>query len=124
MKMNVKNTILKTIAAAFIMTAGSIAYAQGAMPGSGGLSVAFSGMYLSSSTEQGGAGADGSTLLTETELMYSDTWFNYGALIQFDAQGSAQTDFELAYKLNTKWHHSTWKQPTLFTSKELSQIEV
>lgn len=99
MKMNVKNTILKTIAVVFMTTAGSLAYAQGAMPGAGGLSVAFSGMYLSSSTEQGGAGADGSTLLTETELMYSDTWFNYGALLQFDAQGSAQTDVEIAYKV-------------------------
>lgn len=99
MKLSLTKNLFKTLASVVFLTASSTALSQGVPGAAGGLSLSFSGMYLASETEQGGAGAAGSTLLTETELLYSDTWFNYGAILQFDSQGESQTDLEIAYKL-------------------------
>lgn len=96
-----KNKMLKIIitvfTAAFIQGLASKAYSQ--VPGKGGsLSAGFGLMYLASSTDQGGKGSEGSTLLTETEIMNKGTWYNFGVLLQYDSQGESQKDFELAYK--------------------------
>ena len=75
------------------------AFAQG-VPGQGsGLYLSVGMMYLASSTEQGGKGADGSTFLTETEILNKGNWFNYGAFFQFDSQGSSQNNTEIGYKV-------------------------
>ena len=91
-------TIL-TLGTLFVGVSSKKAIAQGVPGQGGGLYFGFSMMYLASSTEQGGQGADGSTFLTETEVLSKGTWFNYGALLQYDSQGSSQSDTELGYKV-------------------------
>ena len=91
--------ILKSIAGIIIGVGilAEVAIAQA--PSESRLSISTSLMYLASSTEQGGSGAEGSTLLTETEVIYRDLWFNYGALLQYDSQGDSQKNTEIGYKL-------------------------
>ena len=80
----------------FVMS--NSAYGQG--PASkGGLYMSYGIMYLASSTSQGGKGAEGSTLLSEAELINKTSFINYGFLVQYDSQGSAQNDLEIAYKI-------------------------
>lgn len=93
--------MLKTIGILLTVTFGfsfSKSYAQG-LPGQGGLYASFSMMYLASSTTQGGKGSDGSTFLTETEIVNKTSWFNYGGFLQYDSQGSSQNDLEIGYKV-------------------------
>jgi hypothetical protein len=57
-----------------------------------GLFVAAGVMALTNSTEQGGQGSAGSTILTETEMTYHGSYWGMGGYFQFDKQGSNQTD--------------------------------
>lgn len=83
------------VAAAFV--AGTPLYAQGKPSGGGGgrqgLSVATGFMALANSTSQGGQGATGSTVLTQTDITWHEGWWAAGAFVQYDKQGTAQMDF-------------------------------
>ena len=62
-----------------------------------------SAMFFFNSTQQGGQGPSGSTLLTQTELIYSGRWWSLGAFYQYDKQGSAETDSGAGPKLELHW---------------------
>lgn len=99
MKSTIK--ILITTALFYFLPAVNQAKAQGLDDGA--LRVSYSLMYLSSSTEQGGKGAEGSSFLSETEIIAKSTWFNYGAFLQYDSIGDAQGDLEIGYKLELEY---------------------
>ncbi len=80
--------------------------AQAAAPAKGGGSSSGWGhhfglgvMALSSSTQQGGEGPAGSTLLTHTEYLYNFTNWGLGLFYLMDKQGSAETDTSYGPKL-------------------------
>lgn len=56
-------------------------------------------MALSSSTQQGGQGPSGSTLLTHTEYLYNFNNWGLGLFYLLDKQGSAETDTSYGPKL-------------------------
>lgn len=56
-------------------------------------------MALTNSTEQGGAGSSGSTILTETEVTYHGSFWGAGAYFQYDRQGKPETDTAAGPKL-------------------------
>jgi hypothetical protein len=60
-------------------------------------------MFFFNSTEQGGAGPSGSTLLTQTELIFSGKFWSLGVFYQFDKQGTDQTDSGLGPKAELHW---------------------
>jgi hypothetical protein len=68
--------------------------------GSRGMHFAAGGMALTNSSEQGGQGPSGSTLLTHSDLFYNWDWYGFGAFFQFDKQGSAETDINLGPKVD------------------------
>lgn len=58
-------------------------------------------MFLTNSSEQGGSGPSGSTLLTQTELNYRfNKTIGLGTFFQFDKQGASETDILLGPKLD------------------------
>jgi len=83
---------LKLIAVIFVLSTNVFA-------GSRGLHLGVQGMLLSSSTEQGGSGPKGSTVLTQSELLLNRRFFGIGAFFQYDKQGTAQTDMAVGPKL-------------------------
>ena len=68
-----------------------------------GFSLAASAMGFSNSTKQGGQGAQGSTVLTESQLMYQGGWWGLGAFYQFDIQGANEKDVAAGPKLELYW---------------------
>ena len=57
-------------------------------------------MLLASSTQQGGSGPEGSSILSQTEYMYVwNSWVGTGLFYQVDKQGSTQTDNTAGPKL-------------------------
>jgi hypothetical protein len=64
-----------------------------------GVRLAVSGMALFNSSEQGGQGPSGSTILTQSDLIYSGRWWSLGGFFGFDKQGSNETDTSLGPKL-------------------------
>jgi hypothetical protein len=63
-----------------------------AQSANGGHHIGTGVMALSSSTQQGGQGPIGSTLLTHTEYLYNFSYFALGMFYLMDKQGSAETD--------------------------------
>lgn len=57
-----------------------------------GFSIATGAMALTNATKQGGQGAEGSTVLTQTDLSWHDGWYGAGLFVQYDKQGSNETD--------------------------------
>lgn len=49
-------------------------------------------MALTNSTKQGGQGAEGSTLLTQTDFNYHGSWWGAGLFFQYDKQGKNEID--------------------------------
>jgi hypothetical protein len=49
-------------------------------------------MLMTNSTEQGGQGPEGSTLLTHSELYRDFNWWGVGTFFQYDKQGTAEVD--------------------------------
>ncbi len=74
-----------------------------ARAGDRGVHLAISGMALTNSSEQGGKGPSGSTLLTHHDLVYHGSWWGLGAFSQYDKQGSNQTDFAVGPKMELHW---------------------
>ncbi len=70
----------------------SMALASSASAGEQGLHLAMGVMALTNSTEQGGQGPKGSTILTQTELVYHGPWWGLGGYFQYDMQGSNEKD--------------------------------
>lgn len=60
-------------------------------------------MMLASSTEQGGKGTEGSTLLSQTEYVYNFGWWSAGLFYQYDKQGEVQQDSAVGPKLELNW---------------------
>ena len=71
--------------------------------GQPGLGLALGGMFLTNSSQQGGSGPSGTTLLTQTDFFYNWTWFGVGVLFQYDKQGSDETDITFGPKLELHW---------------------
>src|SRR5690606_12707558 len=57
-----------------------------------GLAIAIGGMAFTNSVQQGGQGPQGSTVLTQADLVYHWEWFGIGSFFQYDLQGSSETD--------------------------------
>lgn len=68
----------------FLMMLSSRAWAE--------ISFATGFMALSNSTKQGGQGAEGSTVLTQTDLSYHGSWWGAGLFFQYDRQGESEID--------------------------------
>lgn len=62
----------------------------------------FTGIVLASSTQQGGEGPSGSTLLTNTEYVFGWRWLGLGLFTQYDMQGNAQKDSAYGPKLEIR----------------------
>lgn len=60
-------------------------------------------MALSSSTQQGGAGPSGSTLLMQYEFFHNWSWFGAGLFVLSDKQGSAEQDLAYGPKIELHW---------------------
>ena len=73
--------------------------AGGSSSGRTGISIATGVMALFNSTSQGGQGAQGSTVLTQTDVSYHDNWWAAGVYIQYDKQGDSQTDYSAGPRL-------------------------
>lgn len=58
-------------------------------------------MALNSSTQQGGAGPTGSSILTRSEFVMSYSKFGYGFLFDYDLHGSNEKDSAYGIKLET-----------------------
>jgi len=56
-------------------------------------------MAFTNSLEQGDAGPEGSTILTQAEVVKQFGWFGLGLFSQFDLQGSSETDFSVGPKI-------------------------
>jgi hypothetical protein len=69
-----------------------------------GFRMAASGMFLFNSSEQGGQGPAGSTLLTHYDLVYSGRFWSIGAFGQLDKQGSSETDTAIGPKIELHWN--------------------
>jgi len=76
----------------FTFLTGSFGYAAGAAKVGDKQIISLSAMALSSSTQQGGSGPSGSTVLSHSEYVYS--WSNFGAgfFFSYDMQGSTEKD--------------------------------
>jgi hypothetical protein len=64
---------------------------------------AVSGMALFNSSQQGGQGPSGSTILTHADLVYSGKFWSIGMFGQYDRQGASETDTALGPKLELHW---------------------
>jgi hypothetical protein len=64
-----------------------------------GLSLDVSAMALTNATKQGGRGAEGSTVLTQSDFDWHDGWYAAGVFVQYDKQGSAETDIAAGPRL-------------------------
>ena len=88
---------------AFVHLFGEFIYAAPAKGGGsgaqGGHHIGTGIMTLSSSTQQGGQGPTGSTLLTHSEYLYNFTNWGLGLFYLIDKQGSAETDTAYGPKL-------------------------
>lgn len=71
----------------------------GGASGPGAFQVAGMAMVLASSTQQGGQGPEGSTILTHSEAQYNKDWWGGGLFYQFDKHGENQTDHAFGPKL-------------------------
>lgn len=71
--------------------------------GSPGYHFGAGAMALSSSTQQGGAGPSGSTLLMQYEFFKNWTWFGAGLFVLSDKQGSAEQDLAYGPKIELHW---------------------
>ncbi len=93
-----ESTHMKAILAAVAMwVAASVVFSTRACAAEQALHLSVGGMFLTNSSEQGGNGAEGSTLLTQADLVYpglvlTGTWFALGGFFQFDKQGANETD--------------------------------
>lgn len=61
-------------------------------------------MGLTNSTKQGGQGAEGSTILTQTDFTYHGSWWGAGLYFQYDKQGTAETDIAAGPRLEATWN--------------------
>lgn len=66
--------------------------------GSKGFHISLTGMALTSSTSQGGQGPQGSTILTHADLFYNFSFWGIGMYMQYDIQGTSQTDTAIGPK--------------------------
>lgn len=88
---------MKGLLLVVIFTGSSLAAAQA--PGSGKQLFSVSAMALSSSTKQGGTGPSGSTVLSQSEYVYSWQRFGAGFFFMYDLQGSTEKDNAYGPKL-------------------------
>lgn len=107
--------------AILILMFSQVSWAQSPKKGGGGGGnqhlISVSAMALTSSTVQGGQGPAGSTVLSQSEYVYSRGHFGFGLFFQYDMQGSNEKDslygpkveadfgiwfFELAYAVSAK----------------------
>jgi hypothetical protein len=56
-------------------------------------------MALTNSAEQGGSGPSGSSILTQINIFYNFPWIGPGLFIQYDKQGSVETDLLIGPKM-------------------------
>ncbi len=76
--------------------------AMGAAPAFGGMmgmNVSATTLALTSSTQQGGQGPKGSTVLLQGDMVYNWSWYGIGMFYLFDIQGSSQKDHMFGPKL-------------------------
>ena len=83
---------IATIAGLAIVVAAS---APEAKAGQNAWSLTSGLMFLTNSTQQGGQGPSGSTLLTHSSLYRDFTWWGLGTFFGYDKQGTAETDTTL-----------------------------
>lgn len=60
-------------------------------------------MALSSSTQQGGTGPSGSTVLMQYEFFHNWSWFGFGAFVLSDKQGASEQDLAYGPKIELYW---------------------
>lgn len=85
--------------AQFALFAAFVGLISEAALGFEGISVATGVMALTNSTKQGGQGAEGSTILTQTDVTYNGTWWGAGAFFQYDQQGKNEKDTAAGLRL-------------------------
>ena len=56
------------------------------------------GMYLASSSEQGGRAESSLSTFHEADILAQHGWIGYGFLIQYDTHGKRRADLEVGYK--------------------------
>lgn len=100
-----KKPILALIATflATLMILGFYLFSRDAQAGEKGVHLSLSGMALTNSSQQGGAGPSGTTVLTHTDLIYNGKWWAIGAFGQFDKQGASETDLAAGPKMELHW---------------------
>lgn len=74
-----------------------------ARAGMTGMNISASTLALTSSTQQGGQGPVGSTILTQGDMVYSWDWIAIGMFYLFDLQGSSQKDHAVGPKIEFSW---------------------
>lgn len=60
-------------------------------------------MALTNSTLKSGQGPEGSTILSQADAFVSHKFYGGGLFVQYDRQGSTQTDFAFGPKLEIYW---------------------
>lgn len=61
-------------------------------------------MALTNDTKQGGQGAGGSTVLTQTDFTYHGSWWGAGLYFQYDKQGTAEVDIAAGPRFEATWN--------------------
>ncbi len=82
----------------------SLSASPEALGGERGLHLSISGMALTNSSQQGGSGPSGSTILSQTDLIWHGPWWGLGVFGQYDKQGSNETDTAFGPKLELHWN--------------------
>lgn len=89
-----------TIAVVLLISAG--AFGQSKSGGTKSKKIVSIGiMALNSSTTQGGAGPSGSSVLTQSELVFGYDHFGYGLVFDYDLHGSNEKDSAYGIKVET-----------------------
>lgn len=91
--------------------------AQSAPAGQKKQIVSFTGMALTSSTTQGGAGPSGSTILSQSEYVYAWPHFGVGFFFLYDLQGQNEKDSAYGPKLELNFNPFFFEFGYIMTAK-------
>lgn len=87
----------------FGIVASLLVMTPAAHSGDRGIHFSLGGMAFMNSTQQGGQGPQGSTILSQAELLYLGPWWGIGMFTQLDRQGSNELDLLLGPKIELHW---------------------
>ncbi|MCC7442798.1 MAG: hypothetical protein IT285_14275 [Bdellovibrionales bacterium] len=94
-----KNVSIRILIGTALLLAPLALSEQAAAKGGGPILLSGSLMGFFNSSEQGGEGPEGSTLLTQVDLVKQWEWYGLGFFGQLDKQGEAETDIGFGPKV-------------------------